>query len=139
VSHRDDAFVETLRVRAVLERYCILLDSGAVDDLLGLFDDSCVFTMMGRTYDGKSEFAAVWSGEQPVERPTTLHALVNPDIQVDGTRALARSSFMLVTRGPDGDTQVAFAGRYIDELRRESSGAWRFTLRRVETLARPGV
>lgn len=136
MSNRDDAFVETLRVRAVLERYCMLLDSGAVDDLLGLFDDGCVFTMMGRTYEGKSEFAGVWSGAQSVERPTTLHALVNPNIQVDGALATAHSNFVLVKRGADGDTQVAFAGRYIDELRRESSGAWRFTRRRVETLAR---
>ena len=136
MSNRDDPFVEALRVRAVLERYCMLLDSGAVDDLLGLFDDSCVFTMMGRTYDGKSEFATVWSGAQPVDRPTTLHALVNPDIQVDGTRATARSNYVLVKRGSDGDTHIAFAGRYIDELRRGSGGAWRFTRRRVETLAR---
>jgi 3-phenylpropionate/cinnamic acid dioxygenase small subunit len=136
VSNRDDPFVETLRVRAVLERYCMLLDSGAVDDLLGLFDDSCVFTMMGRTYEGKTAFASVWSDAHPVERPTTVHALVNPDIQVDGAHATARSNFVLVRRGSDGDTQVAFAGRYIDELRRESGGTWRFTRRRVETLAR---
>jgi ketosteroid isomerase-like protein len=127
---------ETLRIRAVLERYCLLLDSGAVNDLLDLFDDDCVFTMMGHTYAGKSEFATVWSGAKPVERPATLHALVNPDIQVDGVHARAVSSFVLVNRGADGITQVAFAGRYIDELRRDGGGQWRFTRRRVETLAR---
>jgi len=127
---------ETLRIRAVLERYCMLLDTGAADDLLDLFDDDCVFTMMGRTYAGKSEFATVWSDAEPVERPTTLHALVNPDIQVDGANARAVSSFVLVNRGVDGVTQVAFAGRYIDELRRDAGGQWHFTQRRVETLAR---
>ena len=58
----ENDFLQTLRIRAVLERYCSLLDSGAVNDLLGLFADDCVFTMMGRTYEGKAEFGTVWAG-----------------------------------------------------------------------------
>ena len=132
----ENDFLQTLRIRAVLERYCSLLDSGAVNDLLGLFADDCVFTMMGRTYEGKAEFGTVWAGAKPLARPTTLHALVNPDIRVDGERADAVSSFVLVSRGADGSTQITFAGRYVDELCRDGGGHWRFTRRQVETLAR---
>ena len=133
----DETFLETLRIRAVLERYCYLLDGGEVDQLLELFTEDCVFTMMGQTYEGKAQFAGVWAGVQAVPRPTTLHALVNPRIEVDGAQATATSSFVFVNRNVEGATQVPFAGRYLDALSRGADGCWRLNQRRVETLARP--
>jgi ketosteroid isomerase-like protein len=138
VSSANDQFLETLRIRSVLERYCSLLDSGAVTELLELFDEDCVFTMMGQTFTGKSEFAAVWQTMVPTERPTTLHTLANPDIVVTGDDATAVSGWVMFDRsGPGGATQAVLAGRYHDALRRYGNGLWRFTHRRVESLGRP--
>jgi uncharacterized protein (TIGR02246 family) len=138
VTGGDEPLLAALAVRTVLERYCSLLDAGAVSDLLDLFEDDCTFTMMGRTYDGKSEFAAVWSTIARTERPSTLHALVNPDVSVDGDRATAVSGWILIDRtGTGGAAQVSLAGRYHDALRRSAENQWRFVSRRVETLARP--
>jgi ketosteroid isomerase-like protein len=138
VSDTDDDFLESLRIRSVLERYCSLLDAGAVDDLLALFLDDCVLTMMGRTYQGKSEFAAALRGLTPVDRPTTLHALISPNIVVSGDHATAVSGWVLVDRGGEGHGErVALAGRYHDSLLRTSAATWRFTRRRAEALARP--
>jgi 3-phenylpropionate/cinnamic acid dioxygenase small subunit len=137
VTNSDDDLLAELRVRAVLERYCSLLDSGAVNELLTLFDENCTFTMMGRTYVGKAEFAEVWDGAEPVDRPATLHALVNPRILLDGGEATAVSGWILLDRRGEGAaTQVALAGRYHDALRLTVDGQWRFTSRAVETLAR---
>lgn len=54
-----DALVDELRIRGVIERYCALLDSGATDELLELFDENCSFAAMGRTYRGRAELAAL--------------------------------------------------------------------------------
>lgn len=124
-------------VRGVLEQYCSLLDAGAVDDLLKLFDDDCTFAMLGHTYVGKAEFAQVWKSLGPADRPSTLHALVNPSITVTGNHATAVSGWMMIDRSGDGgSTHVSMAGRYHDSLRRDSAQQWRFTSRRVETLGR---
>lgn len=126
------------QVREVLEHYCALLDAGPGAELLALFDDDCEFTMMGRTYAGKSQLGAVWADMAVRERPHTLHALVSPRITVDGDRANAVSGWIMVDRNqPDGSTRVALAGRYHDSLRRGADGCWRFVHRRVESLARP--
>lgn len=137
MTNADQDLLAELRVRAVLERYCSLLDSGAVDQLLALFDDNCTFTMMGRTYIGKAEFAQVWSGAEAIDRPATLHALVNPRILLDGAEATAESGWILVDRrGESGAPQVALAGQYRDSLRQTADGQWRFISRTVQTLAR---
>jgi uncharacterized protein (TIGR02246 family) len=135
---RGDPLLEELRIRRVIEGYCAALDAGAVDEVLQLFDDECSFAMMGRTYRGRDELASAWEQVTGTDRPTTLHALVNPVITVDGPHATAVSGWVLVDRsGDDGRAAIALAGRYHDVLRRGNDGRWRFTDRRVQTLARP--
>lgn len=133
-----DSLLDELRIRGVIERYCALLDSGASDELLELFDDDCSFAMMGRTYRGRAELASVWAGLTPTDRPSTLHAVVSPVITVDGDSARAVTGWAMLDRsGSQGATIIALAGRYLDSLVRGPDGAWRFTDRRVQTLARP--
>ncbi|OBH82588.1 hypothetical protein A5681_22065 [Mycobacterium scrofulaceum] len=135
-----DALVDELRIRGVIERYCALLDSGATDELLDLFDEGCSFAAMGRSYRGRAELAALWAGLRPTDRPGTLHAVVNPVITVDGDHASAVSGWAMLDRsGQAGTTVIALAGRYLDSLARGSDGVWRFTDRRVQTLARPAT
>lgn len=60
----------------------------------------------------------------------SYHISSNPQIEVHGDRATARSRHLLVWRGPDGSPTPALAGRYEDELIRED-GQWKI-LRRVD-------
>jgi uncharacterized protein (TIGR02246 family) len=60
----------------------------------------------------------------------SYHITSNPQIEVNGDRATARSRHLLVMRGPKGEPTPALAGRYEDELIRED-GKWKI-LRRVD-------
>jgi uncharacterized protein (TIGR02246 family) len=60
----------------------------------------------------------------------SYHLTSNPQVNVDGDRATARSRHLLVMRGPKGEPTPALAGRYEDELIRED-GTWKI-LRRVD-------
>ena len=122
----------------MLERYCAALDHGDVAELAELFDADCSFAMMGRTYRGHAEILTVWEQLTSTDRPASLHVLINPVITVDGDRATAVSGWAMIDRsGPDGSTAVALAGHYHDALERGGDASWRFTSRRVQTLARP--
>jgi uncharacterized protein (TIGR02246 family) len=60
----------------------------------------------------------------------SYHLTSNPEIDLHGDRASARSRHLLVMRGPRGEPTPALAGRYEDELIRED-GQWKI-LRRVD-------
>jgi uncharacterized protein (TIGR02246 family) len=60
----------------------------------------------------------------------SYHITTNPQIDVNGDRATARSRHLLVMRGPKGEPTPALGGRYEDELIRED-GKWKI-LRRVD-------
>lgn len=61
------------------------------------------------------------------------HLTTDPEISVDGDRAVQRCSLLLLSTAGERPELVA-AGRYVDELRR-TSGGWRFT-RRTVTMTR---
>jgi uncharacterized protein (TIGR02246 family) len=60
----------------------------------------------------------------------SYHISSNPQIELNGDRATARSRHLLIMRGPKGEPTPALAGRYEDELIRED-GKWKI-LRRVD-------
>jgi uncharacterized protein (TIGR02246 family) len=60
----------------------------------------------------------------------SYHISSNPQIDVQGDRATARSRHLLVMRGPNGEPVPMLAGRYEDEFIRED-GEWKI-LRRVD-------
>jgi uncharacterized protein (TIGR02246 family) len=60
----------------------------------------------------------------------SYHLVSNPQVEVDGDRATARSRHLLLMRGPKGEPTPALAGRYEDVLIRED-GQWKI-LRRVD-------
>lgn len=60
----------------------------------------------------------------------SYHISSNPQIDVQGDRAVARSRHLLVMRGPNGEPTPMLAGRYEDEFIRED-GEWKI-LRRVD-------
>ena len=133
----DAALLAQVRIRQVLEHYCAALDHGNVAELAELFDANCSFAMMGRSYHGRAEILTVWEQLTSTTRPATLHVLINPVIIVAGDRATAVSGWAMIDRnGADGRTAVALAGHYHDTLERGADASWRFTSRRVQTLAR---
>jgi hypothetical protein len=136
----DALLLDQLRIRRVIERYCALLDRGALEELLQLFDENCSVFMMGKTYRGRNELASTWSRLVPTDRPLTLHAVANSVIAVSGPTASATSGWAMFDRsGPDAATVISLAGWYHDELGRGPDGQWRFTARRVVTIARPAA
>lgn len=60
----------------------------------------------------------------------SYHITSNPQVDLQGDRATARSRHLLVMRGPHGEPVPMLAGRYEDELVRED-GEWKI-LRRVD-------
>ena len=60
----------------------------------------------------------------------SYHITSNPQIELHGDRATARSRHLLVMRGPGGEPVPMLAGRYEDEFIRED-GRWKI-LRRVD-------
>jgi hypothetical protein len=63
------------------------------------------------------------------------HLVSNPQVDVSGDRATARSRHLLLMRGPDGAPVPELAGVYEDEFVRED-GEWKI-LRRVDNPIMP--
>jgi uncharacterized protein (TIGR02246 family) len=60
----------------------------------------------------------------------SYHITSNPQVDVHGDRATARSRHLLIMRGPNGQPTPVLGGRYEDEFIRED-GQWKI-LRRVD-------
>ena len=60
----------------------------------------------------------------------SFHVFSEPDIEVDGDRATARSKWTYVWTGPDGYPQILQYGHYQDTLER-IDGRWLFRRREV--------
>jgi uncharacterized protein (TIGR02246 family) len=60
----------------------------------------------------------------------SYHITTNPQVDVHGDRATARSRHLLIMRGPNGQPTPVLGGRYEDEFIRED-GQWKI-LRRVD-------
>jgi ketosteroid isomerase-like protein len=67
------------------------------------------------------------------------HMLVEPLIEVNGVQATSRAYFFLLI-DHEGRPMVRVFGRYVDQLRREADGRWRFVERHayLESLV-PGL
>jgi uncharacterized protein (TIGR02246 family) len=63
-----------------------------------------------------------------VEPGTDFHLVANPEVELDGDRATARSTWCFVERGADGKPSLSLIGRYEDELVRDG-GRWKFRRR----------
>lgn len=64
-------------------------------------------------------------------RPRTRHLVLNPIIDIDGERARARSTFVVIQNTETVSLQPIVAGRYADMFALDDTG-WYFTERRVD-------
>ena len=66
------------------------------------------------------------------------HIAVNPEITVDGDRATARSTWIYLVRGDNGEPTLSKVGHYEDELK-QVDGRWLFARRRVFNEENPSL
>jgi uncharacterized protein (TIGR02246 family) len=124
----------------------VLVDYSATQDARDYAAYSALFAREGEWVNGKT----VHKGPEAIRRMLvglygtpaagyvngeSYHIVSNPQVDVQGDRATARSRHLLVLRGPGGQPTPALAGRYEDEFIRED-GKWKI-LRRVDTPVMP--
>jgi uncharacterized protein (TIGR02246 family) len=124
----------------------ILVDYAATQDARDYDGYAALFAREGEWVNGKS----VYKGPAAIRKllvdlygtpppgyvnGESYHLISNPEVDVKGDRATARSRHLLVLRGPNGEPTPALAGRYEDEFIRED-GKWKI-LRRVDNPVMP--
>ena len=119
----------------------VLVDYSATQDARDYAGYAALFARDGEWVNGKT----VHKGREAIHKMLvelygaappgyvngeSFHITSNPQINVSGDRATARSRHLLILRGPNGQPTPALAGRYEDEFIRED-GQWKI-LRRVD-------
>lgn len=115
-------------IRQLLVAYCQLCDDGRFEEWAELYTEDATFTVMGTTHIGRSNLKGFIAGAQPPEA-RGKHFLSEPKIAVDGDIADCVTDYIFLA-GRGTDIKVTSAGRYIDELLRDS-GRWRFAAREI--------
>jgi uncharacterized protein (TIGR02246 family) len=135
-----------LRVEDELAIRRVLVDYSATQDAHDYAGYAALFAKDGEWVNGKT----VHKGREAILKMLidlygspppgyvnneSFHITSNPEVNVNGDRATARSRHLLVMRGPNGEPTPVLAGRYEDEFIRED-GKWKI-LRRVDNPVMP--
>jgi 3-phenylpropionate/cinnamic acid dioxygenase small subunit len=124
-------------IRALMYRYCEMIDAGDVDGLVELFADAVLGGFEGtREWQGREEIRAMYGGAGRRERTAgtrrTKHITTNVliDVDEDAGTASARSYWVLLTsQAPNTPITISLAGSYHDRFARIDN-QWRFVERR---------
>jgi uncharacterized protein (TIGR02246 family) len=119
-------------IHALFMRYRECLDTKDFGGYAALFAEDGEFVAAGGTATGRAGIEALVDGMRGSLLTSVagddLHIVVNPEISVDGDRATARSTWIYLVRGDDGEPTLCKVGHYEDELIREN-GTWLFARR----------
>lgn len=119
-------------IHALFMRYRQCLDEKDFSGYAELFAEDGEFVAAGGAAKGRAEIEELVDGMRgnllTAAVGDDLHIVVNPEILVDGNRATARSTWIYLVRGDDGEPTLSKVGHYEDELIREG-GSWRFARR----------
>ena len=121
-----------------LHSYCHAIDHGTDDEFLDCFTDDAVWTMRFRGSVGEQQFSGRRAFREFIEKmprpPQAVrkHLLLEPVVSLQGETAQALSYWLMIDADDAGAPQVNSFGRYRDQLRRESDGAWRLHDRLVD-------
>jgi uncharacterized protein (TIGR02246 family) len=108
-------------IRDLLARYCLYIDTGAVDEWVEVFTDDGRFEADGDPVVGRDALRAFGSGLNS----GSMHRMVtNEVIEIDGDTAECRSSILITA-----DRSTVMTGRVHDQLRR-IDGHWHIAHRR---------
>lgn len=126
-----ERLAHTLQITELLYRYAELVDAGDFDGVGQLLGRGA---FMGVT--GADAIAALFAATtrrfpEHGNRPRTRHLVLNPIIDIDGERARARSTFVVIQNTETVSLQPIVAGRYADVFALDDTG-WYFTERRVD-------
>jgi len=116
-------------IRELLSEYCFRLDEFRFADLGALFTEDGEWIARYARACGPAEIAALMARNIPAE-PKRKHFIMNSLIRLDGDRASARTSYLVVLQASGSGLVPSVAGTYEDQLVR-TAGGWRFRERRL--------
>lgn len=131
---------DQLAIQRVIVEYAARLDAQDFDGYADLFAREGEWRNGNTVRRGREEIKDLLVGlfgtppEGFVNRES-YHLVSNPQIDIDGDRATARSRHLLIMRGEDGSPVPELTGLYEDEFIRED-GEWKI-LRRVDNPIMP--
>jgi uncharacterized protein (TIGR02246 family) len=131
---------DQLAIQRVLVEYSARLDARDYAGYADLFARDGTWQNGNPVRTGRAEIEAMLVGlfGKPAAgfvNRDNYHLVSNPQVDVEGDHATARSRHLLVMRGPDGSPVPELAGLYEDEFVRED-GQWKI-LRRVDNPIMP--
>ena len=116
-------------IRELFSEYCFRMDECRYVDLGALFTADGEWIAPYARVRGPSEIAALMARNIPAE-PRRKHFIMNSLIRLDGDRATARTSYLVVLQAAGAGLVPSVAGTYEDVLVRTPDG-WRFRERRL--------
>lgn len=121
-------------IRRLLVDYAKHLDAADYGAYASLFKEDGELTAPIGSARGRAAIRALLEerlAEQPeAPRPTALHLVANPDIELDGDRATSRVLWAYVTQDENSRPFILQLGHYDDVLVRTDAG-WRFQRRQI--------
>lgn len=135
VEQRLQRLEDEAAIRRILVDYAATQDARDYDAYAALFAKDGEWVNGKSVYKGRPAIRQLLVGLYGTPPPgfvnsDSFHITYNPQIELNGDRATARSRHLLIMRGPKGAPTPMLAGRYEDELIRED-GQWKI-LRRVD-------
>ena len=116
-------------IRELLSEYSFRMDDFRFAELGALFTEDGEWRAPYARARGPAEVAALMARNIPAE-PKRKHFIMNSLIRLDGDRASARTSYLVVLQATGGGLVPSVAGTYEDVLVRTTAG-WRFRERRL--------
>ena len=116
-------------IRELFSEYCFRMDAFQFAELGALFTEDGEWIAPYSRARGPAEIAALMARNIPAE-PRRKHFVMNSLIALDGDRATARTSYLVVLQAAGAGLVPSVAGTYVDALVRTPAG-WRFRERRL--------
>ncbi|MDV3127414.1 nuclear transport factor 2 family protein [Mycobacterium sp. 21AC1] len=129
---QTDELASRLAVTELLYRYAELIDAGDFDGV-GHLLDRATFAGAATGAQAIAKLFASTTRRYPEHQntPRTRHLVLNPIVDLDGERADARSTFVVVQHTQTVPLQPIVVGRYFDAFAHDEHG-WYFTERKVD-------
>ena len=123
-----------------LYRYAQGLDYGPEEAFLDVFTEDARWARAEgrygpRSFEGRDALMQMYRDHTHAPEYFHKHIVVNPQVEVDGDEAMARSYLLLVCDDPEGPYVRAFS-RCVDAVVRCADGRWRVRERRAELESR---